>query len=222
VMQMRQQFLRKDLKGAPAYGYTPGQRRVRLAPEFAYDGVSIPSGGVLLYDEIQGFDGAMDRFDFKLIGRQELYIPYNAYKFYMSGAREMMGPKHVKPEYLRWELHRVWKVEATLKPGERHVEKTKVFYIDEDTWNIISYYALDNAGKIYHVNWMPGVGLWPHRDYRAGTFYLSDLSKGNYIVLGKTEGEQYELPRRLEGNMVVPKFKANWFTPENMQALGVR
>ena len=27
------------------------------------------------------FNGAMDRYDFKLIGKKEMVIPYNAYRF---------------------------------------------------------------------------------------------------------------------------------------------
>jgi len=77
TMQLRYQYSRMDLKGQPTWSYIPGQRRVRMAPEFTYDGVAPSVGGVLLYDEINGFDGKMDRFDFKLLGRKEMFVPYN-------------------------------------------------------------------------------------------------------------------------------------------------
>ena len=92
-----------------AWSYTPGMRRIKLAPEFAYDTPVPNQGGVNLFDELQMFSGSQDRFDYKLVGRKEMYIPYNAYKFYFScGQEEQFKPHHANPACERWELHRVW------------------------------------------------------------------------------------------------------------------
>src|SRR5690606_5062246 len=98
TIQMRHQFLRADMKTPLAWTYLPGQRRVRLAPEFSYDGVSSTSGGLLLFDEINGFDGKMDKYDFKLVGRQEMYVPYNMYTHEQAPIEDLHRPNHVNPE----------------------------------------------------------------------------------------------------------------------------
>lgn len=219
---MRHQYLRKDKYGAPAWSYTPGQRRVRLAPEFSYDGVSTTSGGILLYDEINGFDGNLDRFDFKLIGRKEMYVPYNGYKYNSAPVKDILGPKHINPEYMRWELHRVWMVEATLKPGERHTQKRKVFYVDEDSWTIQLYAGYDHAGKIHHLSHLLGFQLYDRPEYRTAINQIYDFSKSAYIATNKGEGETESLARGLEGNFRVPAFRKNYFTPDSMAGMGVR
>ena len=94
--QLLYYYLRSDLRGSPAWSYVPGQRRVRLAPEFTYDGVNTQAGGFVLWDEINGFSGKMDKFDFKLIGRKEMYIPYNNSEAQL-GPREINMPNHVDP-----------------------------------------------------------------------------------------------------------------------------
>ncbi|EEA02657.1 conserved hypothetical protein [Burkholderia sp. H160] len=105
---------------------------------------------MLLYDEVNGFYGSMDKFDFKLIGRKEMYVQYNAWRTEMATAEQIGTKDFANADYARWELRRVWVVEADLKPVHRHVEKKKVFYIDEDSWKIMAYYGLDRADKVYH------------------------------------------------------------------------
>jgi hypothetical protein len=219
-MQMRHQYLRPDLKGSPAYSYIPGQRRVRLAPEFTYDGVATTSGGVMLYDEINSFDGKMDKYDFKLTGREEMYVTYNAYKYYLSPAKAVMGPKHLNPDSLRWELHRVWKVEATLKPGERHVHKKKVFYVDEDSWNIMTYYGIDQADKVHHLQYAVAIQMYDRPELRNQSTTLYDFAKSAYLFQNKVEGEGFL--GQLPGNIKVPPYHANFFTPDSMAAMGMR
>jgi hypothetical protein len=55
-------------------------------------------------------------------------------------------PKHINPACERWELHRVWVVEATRKDGVRHAQKKRRYYIDEDTFGAAVYDAWDDSG----------------------------------------------------------------------------
>jgi len=56
---------------------------------------------------------------------------------------------------VRWELHRVWVVEADLKPGARHIYSERFYYLDEDSWNFALYDSFDQAGKLYRSSiWM--------------------------------------------------------------------
>jgi len=140
-----------------AWQYLPGQRRVKAAPDIAYDTPNPGTAGANTYDDAFMFNGAMDRYDFKLIGKKEMYIPYNEYRFqYEPGKLEsVLKPKFVNPDIQRWELHRVWVVEAKLKEGKRHIYAKRTFYIDEDTWIAFATDAYDANGSLYVSQFMP-------------------------------------------------------------------
>lgn len=214
--QMRHAFLNTEERDPMAWSYIPGQRRVRLAPEFKYDTVSTTSGGILLFDEINGFDGKMDKFDFKLVGRREMYVPYNAYKEWAAGINEIGTPKHLNPDYLRWELHRVWVVEATLKQGERHVQKVKTFLLDEDSWNVIGYFSLDHANKVHHLMYQPPIQQYEKPTNRNGHYILYDMSKSVYGV-----GQMMGSPK-MTGFYEADPYSASYFTPGSLAGSGLR
>ena len=112
-----------DVDDQRAWSYTPGQRRVRLAPEFAYDTPSAQMGGTMFFDEISIFQGRMDRFAFELKGKQLMYMPYHNWRMHLvrGDPAQLLDPHHYKPEMVRHELRRVWVVEATPYPGVRHM-----------------------------------------------------------------------------------------------------
>jgi hypothetical protein len=139
-------------KGRRAWQYLPGQRRVKLAPDIAYDAPSPNTAGATTYDDTFMFNGALDRFDFKLIGQKEMIVPYNNFKLvYQSKADQLLKPKHINPDTERWELHRVWVVEATLRQGAHHVYAKRVFYLDEDSWIALASDAYDARGQLYRT-----------------------------------------------------------------------
>lgn len=168
--------------GQQTWLYSPGQRRVRQSPDFKYDTPNAQNGGVLFWDELQLFRGRMDRFDLKLVGRKEMYIPYNNYRRVSAPVDDTYGKEHLNPDALRWELHRVWVVEGTLKPGARHAYSKRVFYFDEDTWGLVEADAYDQEGKLwrvgmtYHFNFYDGGG----GVFSSGVNFY-DLQKGNYF-----------------------------------------
>ncbi|MDB5968749.1 MAG: hypothetical protein JWQ90_1199 [Hydrocarboniphaga sp.] len=208
---------RGDIKDSNSWAYTPGQRRVRLAPEFKYDTVAATFGGIFFYDEISGFDGRMDRFDFKLVGKQEMYTPYNNTQLTNTPPEKAFGAHYMNPDYVRWELHRVWVVEATLKPGKRHAQSKKWFYIDEDSWNIALYDGIDQAGQVMRqMQNMSYILQFPKPYYPLPTqiavFY--SLVAGTYA----NENETYGLP----GYIPVTKLPSSLFSPETMAAQAVR
>lgn len=140
-----------------AWQYLPGQRRVKLAPDISYDTPNPGTAGANTYDDAFMFNGAMDRYDFKLVGKREMIIPYNAYRFqYEPGSAEnVLKAKFVNPDIERWELHRVWVVEATLKEGKRHIYAKRTFYIDEDTWIAMATDSWDSRGLLFVSQFMP-------------------------------------------------------------------
>ncbi len=197
-----------------AWQYLPGQRRVKLAPDIAYDTPNPGTAGSSTYDDAGIFNGAMDRFDFKLIGKKEMYIPYNTYKMnYEKEPAKFVTADHLNPDYLRWELHRVWVVEATLKPGKRHIYKTRIFYLDEDSWRAVASDQYDERGGLYRGGFSHGSVDWYHRT-GAGNSVIYDLIAGRYNasgIFGPFGGIK----------LIKPLSKAQW-SPESLAGAGIR
>jgi hypothetical protein len=179
-----------------AWVYNAGQRRVRRAPQVAYDGPGTASDGLRTADNFDMYNGATDRYDWKLVGKQELYIPYNSYSLNSGDITydEIVKAGHINQDLTRYEIHRVWKVEATLKEGKRHIYGKRTFYLDEDTWQaaVIDHY--DGRGELWRVaeahNMMFYDTLVPW--YAVETLY--DLNSGRYLVNGldNEESGSYE------------------------------
>jgi hypothetical protein len=170
-------------EGQKVWFYTPGQRRVRRAPEFAYDIPIASYGGVILWDEIFGFVGRMDRFDFTLVGKKEMIVPYNVFKVTNTmPARQALDKHTMAPDSLRFEKHRIWVVEANRKAGARHAYKKRRFYVDEDSWNVIQVSGWDEAGNLWRIH-----DVWTFPTYNTGglsnaAWTTYDLIKGNYFT----------------------------------------
>ncbi len=202
-------YLDPQTKPRRAWSYTPGMRRIKLAPEFAYDTPVPNQGGVNLFDELQMFSGSQDRFDYKLVGRKEMYIPYNAYRFYFGcEQQEQFMKNHANPACERWELHRVWEVEATLKPGQRHVYSKRTYYLDEDTFGIGLYDAWDQADALYRSLFLSGVQIYdktiPYNvknvsyDFNKNMYALvNDALKGGYRFHDKPKSERDMSPEAI-------------------------
>ena len=172
-------------QGRRAWQYLPGQRRVKLAPDLAYDTPNPGSAGASTYDDVSVFNGAMDRFNWKLVGKKEMYIPYGSYRLtYHKNPTDVTKPNHLNPDFVRWELHRVWVVEATLKEGARHIYAKRVFYLDEDSWLAVASDQYDARGQLYRASF-----AYPSYSYDAqaqfgDTTAIYDMSSGLYAVTG--------------------------------------
>lgn len=129
--------------------YLVGQRRTRRAPDLAYDAPLSSSDNITVADNADMFNGAMDRFDWKLLGKREMLVPYNAYQVHSksNAYKDILTEHYPNPSVLRYELHRVWVVEANLKPGSRHRYARRLFYVDEDSWQILMADQFDGRGN---------------------------------------------------------------------------
>ncbi|MCC2655599.1 MAG: hypothetical protein K0Q76_707 [Panacagrimonas sp.] len=136
-----------------AWIYSPGLARVNRAPDVGYDNPSIGSDGEQFNDQIDVFNGALDRFDWKLVGKKEVLIPYNSWMLNSPTFKykDVIRPGHINQDLARYELHRVWVVEATLRSGQRHRFGKRRFYLDEDSWAIAVVDCYDNRGEIWKV-----------------------------------------------------------------------
>ena len=140
----------KKFRGA--WAYSPGQRRVKRAPQIVYDNPLTATDGLATTDQKWGYNGPNDRFDWKLLGKKEMYVPYNAYKLHSADATidKIITPQgRLNMDYARYELHRVWVLEGTLKEGTTHDYARRVLHLDEDSYFIMMVDGYDRRGQIW-------------------------------------------------------------------------
>jgi len=206
-----------DESKTAAWTYLVGQRRVRKIPNACCDTPHPPSAGMLTFDEVEGFNGEMGRFDWKLVGKKEIYIPYNSNRILLpTKDTDVVTPRHLNPDHVRWELHRVWVVEATLKSGKRHTSTKSRYYVDEDSWWTVLGDRWDANGQLWRVPFSIPVAM-PDLPGQVGTVWGAyDLLAGSYIAgeLFNESKEQYKL--------VSPRFKEDYFASESLGGEGVR
>ena len=137
--------------GRAAWLYSPGIKRIRRAPTVCCDNPYEGTDGHQFYDQVDIFNGALERYNWKLVGKKEMYIPYSSYKLAgpMTKYKDLAKPKHLNADLPRYELHRVWVVEATIKPGTSHTFAKRVMYVDEDSWNLVAADNYDSRGNLY-------------------------------------------------------------------------
>ena len=175
-----------------AWLYNPGQRRVRRAPNVAFDNPGTAADNLRTSDQFDMYNGSPERYDWQLVGKKEIYVPYNSYKLHSNSLKysDILKPLHVNPEHPRYELHRVWVVDATLKPGTRHVYKRRTFYVDEDSWQIVAVDQYDNRDQLWRVseghviNYYDVPTLWTTLEVHT------DLQAGRYLAIGLNNEEQ--------------------------------
>jgi hypothetical protein len=196
--------------------YLVGQRRVRRAPSVSYDTPDSVTSGIGLFDEAFLIFGPIDHHELKLIGKKEMYIPYNNNRAAAAKMGDLMGPQFLNPDLVRWELHRVWEVEASLAPGKRHVVPKRRYYLDEDTWQVILADGYDAQGNIWRSNYtltllapdLPAVlgnTMWGTYNVQTGAYLLNEASN--------------ELPDQYKS---VPRLPASYFGPEELANQGSR
>jgi hypothetical protein len=169
-----------------AWEYLAGQGRVRKVPQIEYDIPEAQTNGLTFYDENWLFGGAMDRYDWKLVGKQEMYIPYNTNGVVQLTTAGML-PHFIDPALVRWELHRVWVIDATLHPGERHVVPHRRLYLDEDTWLAALEDEYDAQGNL----WKVGMNFNMTRPDVPGTiffaFVMYNLQQHGYVITANVD-----------------------------------
>lgn len=201
-----------------SWRYFVGQRRVRKAPIFAYDTPIPISQGLATVDSYDMFFGATDRYDWELKGKKEVYIPYNNYKL-GSGElkyKEILKTGHLNAELPRYELHRVWVVEAKLKEGEKHIYPRRVLYVDEDSWTIHLHDMYDKENNLWRT-----AHRYSKQDWKANVIDMSaevhhDLLSRRYYVHGMAN----EQNKSVDYSKPVPP--KNYFTPATVRKIGIR
>ena len=200
-----------------AWIYNAGQRRVRRAPQVAYDGPGTAADGMRTSDNFDMYNGAPNRYDWKLVGKRELYIPYNNYKLQSPEVKydDILNAGHTNQDLARYELHRVWEVEATLKSGERNIYAKRRFFVDEDSWQIAVSEHYDGRGQLWRVG---QAMLLQQFDQQVPVYAfeaLYDIIAGRYIAVGMANEEKSAVQYGIQASAVD-------FTPAALRNAGVR
>ncbi len=199
-----------------AWVYNAGQRRVRRAPNVAYDNPGTAADGMRTSDQFDMLNGAPDRYEWKLVGKQEMIVPYNSYKLHSDQVKysEILTPLHINQDLTRYELHRVWVVEANLKAGTSHVYPRRTFYVDEDSWQILAVDQYDARGQLWRVSEAHCINYYDARIFWSTLEVHTDLQAGRYLAIGlDNEGKMYDF---------TIKRTAADYSPDALRRAGVR
>lgn len=196
--------------------YLVGQRRVRRAPAVSYDTPDSVTSGLGFFDEAFMMFGPWDHHEYKLVGKKEIYVPYNNNRADAASPEELLKPQFLSPDLVRWELHRVWEIEANLVAGKRHVVPKRKYYLDEDTWQILLLDGWDAQGELWRTSFALTL-LAPDVPALVGNVFwgLYNLQSGGYFLNSSTNG----LPKQMA---VVPRRPDTFFTPDELANLGAR
>ncbi|WP_433885750.1 DUF1329 domain-containing protein [Pseudomonas vranovensis] len=175
-----------------AWTYNPGQRRVLRAPEVSYDTPVVTADGLRTQDQTDMYNGAPNKYDWKLVGKKEMLVPYNNYKLADRTLKykNILQANHLNQDLVRYEPHRVWIVEAKLKPGERHIYAKRVFYIDEDSWGIIAADLYDSRGNLWRTQEAHSMQRYDILSAIHTSEVNYDLQANRYITYGLENEEK--------------------------------
>jgi hypothetical protein len=203
--------------------YFPGQRRVRRMPSYAYDAPQIGFENQYTLDEPYVFNGPLDRFDWKLVGKKEIFVPYNVFGAYdfTSKFEDIAKPDYIDNAHRRYELHRVWVVEATVKPGVRHLAPKRLFYLDEDSWNPLVAVDYDGQGKIWKLREGFVIPVYETGACDVSAFVQYNLIEGRYVFDEHGAGTGSDV-RWLTEPGSNPRLKPSFYTSDNLRAISER
>ncbi|HZP10791.1 MAG TPA: DUF1329 domain-containing protein [Nevskiaceae bacterium] len=198
-------------EGRAAWLYSPGLRRIRRAPTVQYDNPYEGTDGNQFYDQVDLFNGALDRYNWKIVGKKEMYLPYDSYVIGSPKVKfkQLATPKHLNQDFARYELHRYWIIEANVRPGTNHTFKRRTFYVDEDSWDIEAVDCYDNKDQLYkfqegHLIYAPNI-----QTATGVPEIIYDFFSGRYFITALANEDQ--------ANDLTVKFSPDYFTADAVQ-----
>ena len=112
-------------------------------------------------------------------------------------------------------------MEATVKPGVRHLAPKRTFYVDEDSWNLVLSDDYDAQNK-----------LWKHREgyiipvYETGACDLAgfaqyNLAEGRYLMDSHSAGTGKDIRWETEVKDN-PRLRDSFYSADNLRAISDR
>ncbi|MBK1850187.1 DUF1329 domain-containing protein [Marinobacter sp. 1-4A] len=169
-----------------AWRYDSGSRRLRRSPNLAYETDLPNSSSLRSVDQKDMYNGAPNQYDWELKGKRELYVPYNAYMLHDQSVKpnDVIRAGHINQKLARYELHRVWVVEATRRTGIKHIYDRRVFYVDEDSWQILMSEEYDEAGNLWRVSEAHNISYYSVPAFWTTMEMTYDLKAKRYYIDG--------------------------------------
>jgi len=200
-------------KPRAAWQYLVGQRRVRRAPTVGFDTPDFVASGANYFDEVEGLFGTPNRFDWKIIGKKEMIVPYNNNGIVTASVEDAYTGHHYNPEILRWELHRVWEVEATVTAGKRHAVPKRRYYFDEDSWLLLQMDGYDTENNLWRTSMMPNFVVPKVPQLKAKPVLVFNLEANTSSHVQALNGEEF---------FIVDRKEDDFYTGEAVAAESVR
>ena len=204
-------------EGRKAWTYSPGTRRVRRAPNIAYDNPVTNGDGLGTSDQYDGYNGAPDRYDWTVVEKAEKLSQQNNYQAVLTPYEELLQAGHANQDVMRYELRRQWVVEGNLKGNARHIYAKRVLRMDEDSSQMSAGEMYDGRGELWRIQ---EIGQAP--DFRpeaqvcwtTGGEFTYDLLAGRYLGLAMKSGRPANFVTGLE------RLTPDYYTPANVRRLG--
>jgi hypothetical protein len=192
------------------WNFNPGLGRVRRIGEVGYDNPLFD--GLMTHDQLDMFNGPLDRYTLKLVGKKEMLVPYNAYKLYDTKVKykDIITKGHINQDLARYELHRVWVVEAEVREGFKHIYKKRRFYLDEDSWIVLMQEMYDERNQFWRTAESHAINFANVPVVVNGVQVHYDLQSRRYVILNMSNEEPNLIEYDWEAN-------AGYFTPQQLQ-----
>lgn len=173
-----------------AWRYDAGSRRLRRSPNLAYETDLPNSSSLRSVDQKDMYNGAPNQYDWTLKGKRELFVPYNAYVLHDSDVKpdDVIRARHINQSLTRYELHRVWVVEAKRRTGIGHIYDRRVFYLDEDSWQILASEEYDQNGNLWRVSEAHNISYYSEPVFWTTMEMTYDLNAERYYIDGLDDG----------------------------------
>ncbi|MHA7834296.1 MAG: DUF1329 domain-containing protein, partial [Algiphilus sp.] len=202
-------------KGRALWVLPERANRLFRIPPVGYDQPFPGSGGIYFIDMIDMYNGAFDRYNWRLIGKRQLIVPYNNFGLINGSVEQtrLLQGKHPDPSAMRYERHRVWVVEATERPGKSHSFGKRIFYIDEDSWNVVLVENYDEDGNLWRFQEGHLVPLYNVQAANAMPVVTYNFPDGRFFInrmVGHTDPPQYDVPGISAGDYLPSRVKARY------------
>lgn len=178
------EYFNHETEPRQSWRYDPGTRRVRQSPEYGFDMQFPGSGGSITVDEVRIFNGSGKRYNWDIVGKQEMYVPANTYRLHSPelSYAELLPGNHANPDHMRYELRRVWVLEGNLKDGYRHLYGKRTMYIDEDSWLMVMGDNYDSRGGLWRTSMVNYFYAYEANTWQAGVGLYHDLMAKSYLA----------------------------------------